>query len=119
MIGHGEIYGTPFFVRLTVPHLKQNFGTLAFDLPPPRAEDIHVEMASLPKKGMLSIITLSLRLQPQLYKPRTTSGLGLPLKLDVAFLCDRRLLDGDHLPLHLGELSCGLLIAADKECRGP
>jgi len=43
----------------------------------------------------------------------------LPLKLNVALLCDRRLLDGNHLPLHLGQLGCGLLVAANEERRRP
>ena len=44
---------------------------------------------------------------------------GLILKLNVAFLGNRRLLGRDHLALHLSELGGCLLIAADEECRGP
>jgi hypothetical protein len=34
-------------------------------------------------------------------------------------LGDRSLLDSDHLPLHLGQLSGRLLVTADEECRRP
>jgi hypothetical protein len=43
----------------------------------------------------------------------------LALELNVTLLGDRRLFDGNHLPLHLCELGRRLLIAADKECRRP
>src|SRR5689334_21207263 len=35
---------------------------------------------------------------------------GLPLELDVALLCNRGLLDGNHLALHVGELGGGLFV---------
>src|SRR5258708_365433 len=41
------------------------------------------------------------------------------LKLDPAFFRDRSLLDRDHLALHLGELSCRLLVATDEKSRRP
>jgi len=41
------------------------------------------------------------------------------LELDAAFLCDRGLLNGNHLPLHLGQFGRGLLVAADQERRRP
>jgi hypothetical protein len=37
------------------------------------------------------------------------------LKLDIALLGDRRLLDGDHLPLHVGKFGGCLLIASYEE----
>jgi hypothetical protein len=37
------------------------------------------------------------------------------LKLNAALLLDRRLLDRDHLPLHLRQLGCRLIVANDKE----
>jgi hypothetical protein len=40
------------------------------------------------------------------------------LELDAAFLCDRRLLNGNHLSLHLGQLGRGLLVAATKNAAG-
>ena len=43
----------------------------------------------------------------------------LALELNVAFLGNRRLLDGDHLALHLPELRGCLLVATDKEGRWP
>jgi hypothetical protein len=47
------------------------------------------------------------------------AALRFALKLDVALLGDRSLLDSDHLPLHLGQLSGRLLVTADEECRRP
>ena len=41
------------------------------------------------------------------------------LELDAAFLCDRRLLNGNHLSLHLRQLGRGLLVAAYEERRRP
>jgi hypothetical protein len=43
----------------------------------------------------------------------------LALKLNIALLGDRGLLDGDHLPLHLRQLRRRLFIAADEERRWP
>ena len=40
-------------------------------------------------------------------------------KLDIAFLDDGGLFDSDHLAFHLRKLSRGLLVATDKEGRGP
>jgi hypothetical protein len=39
----------------------------------------------------------------------------LPLKLNSTVLLDRRLLNRDHLPLHLGKFSGGLFVTADQE----
>jgi len=44
---------------------------------------------------------------------------GGALELDAAFLCDRRLLNGNHLSLHLRQLGGGLLVAAYEERRRP
>src|SRR5262249_41871606 len=45
----------------------------------------------------------------------TLAALWLTLKLDVAFLRDRRLFDGDHLALHVRKFSRGLFVSANKE----
>jgi hypothetical protein len=37
------------------------------------------------------------------------------LEFDVALFGDRRLLDGNHLALHLGELGRGLLVTTDEK----
>src|ERR1700759_5055862 len=42
-------------------------------------------------------------------------GRGLALKLDIALLRDRCLLDRDHLAFHIRKLGSRLLVAADKE----
>ena len=46
-------------------------------------------------------------------------ALRLALKLNVALLRNRGLLDRDHLALHLGKLGRRLLVAADEERRRP
>jgi hypothetical protein len=49
---------------------------------------------------------------------RSCTGRTLTLKLNVAFLRDRRLLNRDHLTLHLRQFGSRLLVATDKEgCR--
>jgi hypothetical protein len=43
----------------------------------------------------------------------------LPLEFDPAVLLDRRLLNGDHMPLHLGKFSGRLFVPANEERRRP
>lgn len=44
---------------------------------------------------------------------------GLPLELNIAFLRDGGLLNGDHLPFHLTKLGCSLLVPSNKESGRP
>src|SRR6266568_5063740 len=48
-----------------------------------------------------------------------SSAFGFALKLNVALLCDRGLLDRYHLPFHLRKLGRCLFVATDKESRWP
>ena len=50
---------------------------------------------------------------------RRSGSLWLSLKLNVALLGDRGLLNGNHLPLHLGQLGRRLLVSSDEKSSGP
>src|SRR5215510_11370234 len=75
--------------------------------------------------AFLSKSAVGLRLQPDLDQPADGLALDsggprlLAMEFDVALFGDRRLLNSDHLPLHLSELCSRLLVATDKECCWP